>query len=391
MTSEPQTLDPAPKVRAKPDGVFSLSELRRNPPAPVEFLVPDLIPMGLTLLAAKPKIGKSYLALQLCLAVATGDSFLEEEARRGDVLYLSLEDNRSRLYSRSLAMEEGESGESDIDFMMEAPRAGSGLLEVLEEWLDAVDDPRLIVIDTMAEILPGTSGRKSEYQHATDVLRPLQRLAAERNIAILLIHHTNKNQEAPDVFDQITGTTGYAGVADTLMVIERVRGDNQATMRIVGRDVEDDLIHLERQGAMWARAGTPPPAALRLTPEQKEVLQTVASGNDKPASVATALGKEPATVSKLMVKLRDKEMLTSSSYGKYELTDLGKQCLPAGRSGGSGRTPDTTTDDAPTLHSEDLLENPPVALPESATTLAEIQLSSPTTSSGDSGVPLVKF
>lgn len=347
--------------------------------------------MGLSLLAAKPKAGKSFLALQLCLAVSTGDTFLGEETISGDVLYLSLEDNRSRLYSRSLAMGEDDSGESNIDFMTVVPKAGSGLIEALEEWLDAVDDPRLIVIDTMAEILPGPTGRKSEYQHATDVLRPLQRLAAERNVAILLIHHTNKNQEAPDVFDQITGTTGYAGVADTLMVIERVRGDNQATMRITGRDVEDDLIHLERQGVRWARAGTPPPASLRLTPEQQEVLETVASGHDKPASVAAAIGKEPGTVSKLMAKLRDKELLARSSYGKYELTDLGKQCLPTGRSGGSGRTPDTTTDAAPTLHSEDMVENPPVALPEAATKLEGLQLSSPTTSSGDSGVPLVKF
>ncbi len=391
MTSEPQTLDPAPKVRAKPAGVFSLSDLRKNPPPPISYLVPGIIPMGLTLLAARSKSGKSFLSHQLCLAISTGDPFLDIETEKGDVLYLALEDFPGRLYHRSLELEEGQSDEPDIDFLNEIPKAGEGLIETLEQWLDAVDHPRLIVIDTMAEILPPPSGRKTEYLHANDVLRPIQRLAADRDIAIILVHHTNKNQEASDVFDKINGTTAYAGVADTLLVMDHIRGGTQSALQITGRDIGDDVIHIERRGARWERVGTPPPAALRLTPEQQEVLETVASGKDKPASVAATLGKEPATVSKHMVKLRDKELLTSSSYGKYELTDLGKQCLPTGRSGGSGRTPDTTTDDAQTLHSEDMVENPPVALPESATTVEELQLSSPTTSSGDSGVPLVKF
>lgn len=67
---------------------------------PVKWVVQNLIPEGLTLFAGKPKLGKSWLALQMGLAVATDSEVLGRPVSSGHVLYIALEDNYRRLKQR---------------------------------------------------------------------------------------------------------------------------------------------------------------------------------------------------------------------------------------------------------------------------------------------------
>ncbi|MEJ7703487.1 MAG: AAA family ATPase [Geodermatophilaceae bacterium] len=65
------------------------------------WAVPGIIAEGLTLLAGAPKVGKSWLALGLGIAVATGGKALGAlDVTAGDVLYLALEDPPRRLQER---------------------------------------------------------------------------------------------------------------------------------------------------------------------------------------------------------------------------------------------------------------------------------------------------
>jgi AAA domain len=68
----------------------------------VKYVVPELIPEGVTLLASRPKVGKSWLLLQITTAVANGTTALVENDQpiQGDVLYQALEDNQRRLQRR---------------------------------------------------------------------------------------------------------------------------------------------------------------------------------------------------------------------------------------------------------------------------------------------------
>ena len=59
---------------------------------PVRFVVEDFLPQGLHLLAGASKIGKSWLALWLCLQVAKGEKVWDFPSRSGDVLYLCTDD-----------------------------------------------------------------------------------------------------------------------------------------------------------------------------------------------------------------------------------------------------------------------------------------------------------
>src|SRR5215210_144378 len=89
------------KKRAKAPAISSAAELRRKEFPPIRYVVPGYIAEGCTLLAGRPKLGKSWLMLDVGLAVAAGRICLGETAcEQGDVLYLALEDNERRLQRR---------------------------------------------------------------------------------------------------------------------------------------------------------------------------------------------------------------------------------------------------------------------------------------------------
>src|SRR5262245_37060059 len=71
---------------------------------PIRWIAEGILPEGLSMLVGKPKVGKSWMALDLGLAVASGGTFLGKPSEEGDVLALFLEDNERRLQSRITAM-----------------------------------------------------------------------------------------------------------------------------------------------------------------------------------------------------------------------------------------------------------------------------------------------
>jgi hypothetical protein len=88
---------------------FTAAELLALELPEVRWTVPDILPEGITLMAGKPKLGKSWAALGLCIAVATGGVALGKvQVERGEALYLALEDNHRRLKKRLLKLLAGD-------------------------------------------------------------------------------------------------------------------------------------------------------------------------------------------------------------------------------------------------------------------------------------------
>ena len=90
---------PLPGAATLP-ALITAKELQGTHFPPVSWVVHDLVPEGLTLLAGKPKLGKSWLALQIGLGVATGGEVLGRPVEQGTVLYAAMEDDYRRLKSR---------------------------------------------------------------------------------------------------------------------------------------------------------------------------------------------------------------------------------------------------------------------------------------------------
>ena len=79
---------------------INAEDLQNRTYEPTHFLVDELIPEGLHILAGAPKIGKSWLALWLCLCISQGQPLWNFATTQGEVLYLSLEDSFQRIQMR---------------------------------------------------------------------------------------------------------------------------------------------------------------------------------------------------------------------------------------------------------------------------------------------------
>lgn len=66
----------------------------------LEFAINEILPQGIFIIAGSPKVGKSWLLLDICTVVSEGNNFWNFNTTKGDVLYLALEDNYQRLQKR---------------------------------------------------------------------------------------------------------------------------------------------------------------------------------------------------------------------------------------------------------------------------------------------------
>ena len=108
-----------------------------SPPThdPLQRFVDDILVEGLTLLAGKPKKGKSYLALDMSLSIAVGrQAFLKFPTRQSKVLYVSLEDGERRIKRRLLSIQHNLTTPDGLDFLFAFPRLGDGALEALTHY-----------------------------------------------------------------------------------------------------------------------------------------------------------------------------------------------------------------------------------------------------------------
>jgi hypothetical protein len=173
--------------------VLSAAELRRMTFPEAPFVVAGLILEGLTILAGRPKIGKSWLALAVCLAVAQGHRVLGNLATtRGDVLYAALEDNPRRLQKRIDKLLSPFSAEwpARLTLATSWRRLDDGGVDDIAEWAASVSNPRLVVLDTLAGVRPPKQNGEALYDADYRALVELHRLAVEKGFAVLVLHHT---------------------------------------------------------------------------------------------------------------------------------------------------------------------------------------------------------
>lgn len=279
---------------------------------PPKWAVDELIPEGLTIFAGRPKIGKSWLVLGLAVAIASGGRALGRvKVVAGDVLYLALEDSGRRLQSRLAAILGTSPGPARLRLETTWPRSNEGGVDRLRQWLEAHPEARFVIVDTLARFRPVT--REAGYSQDYAAIEPLQALASEFGVAIIIVHHQRK-VDAHDWVDTISGTLGLAGAADGMIAIFRDRDVHDAIVRVTGRDIEDG-----KHGLRWtpATASWSLTADLPMHPERQRIVDLVReAGPLGPTEVARRLGKPVGTVKVLMRRMEDVDQLVSSD-GTY--------------------------------------------------------------------------
>lgn len=221
---------------------ITAEDLQNRTYEPTHFLVDELIPEGLHILAGAPKIGKSWLALWLCLCVAQGQALWNFATTQGEVLYLSLEDSFQRIQTRLIDLTED--APLTLHFAIMADTLKHGLEQQIEQFLTEHPTTKLVVIDTLQRVR-GTGSDSNLYANDYHDIGILKQLADKRHIAILLIHHLRKLRD-DDPMNMISGSTGLSGAADSTFVLQKSsRLANIASLHCTGRDIPDRTLKLE--------------------------------------------------------------------------------------------------------------------------------------------------
>lgn len=200
------------------------------------FIVDGLIPQGVTVLSGASKIGKSWLMLWLGLQVAQGLPVWEMQTQECDVLYLCFEDTQRRIKDRLYNLTD--TAPSNLHFAVMCGLIGGGLEEQITEFLKDHPKTKLIIIDTLQKVRDskGGAGKTGMYGNDHNDISSIKRIADEYNIAIILVHHLRKLKDGDDPFNEVSGSTGIIGAADTNYILKRKRSGNTATLLVSGRD-----------------------------------------------------------------------------------------------------------------------------------------------------------
>jgi hypothetical protein len=320
------------KARARTNGhvpeTMSAAELMSKELPPTKWAVSGVLPEGVTILGGKPKMGKSWLALGLCVSVAAGGyAFGKIPAECGGALYLGLEDQERRLQRRLKKVLDGEDAPDGLEVAWSWPRLDQGGVEALRRYIEDRPQTRLVVVDTLKKIRPRESGSRGIYDLDYEALEPLLPLAGEYGIAILVVHHLRK-LEAGDPFDMISGSTGLTGGVDGALVLKRDRGKQDATLAIDGRDIEEPTelaLRWDADIAAWSLMGDA--EEYRLVGERREIIEVLRGAYPEPLGakdVAVILGKEDAKG----YNATRQRMYQMSKAGDIKLVGHGKYTLP---------------------------------------------------------------
>ena len=306
------------------EGLLSAdSVLTTDWPEPV-WAIPHYLPVGLTILAGKPKVGKSWLSLQIAHAVAAGGRTLGEAVEPGPVLYLALEDTARRLKDRMT--KQGWPRGLPVEFMCLGQfydhvgdlQNGGGVK--LADQID-LKHYRLVVIDTLSR---SVTGDQNDVAAMTAALTPLQEISHEHNTAVLLNDHHHKGSLSnPDVISDILGSTGKGAMADTVWGLYRERGKLGAKLAIIGRDVEEHNLALTIDWDLGCWQCDGDADQLEVAERHDDILTFLEDGKAGISAIAEAVDRNKGGVHKDLQDLVNNGSIKRTGSGrgkvKYEL------------------------------------------------------------------------
>ena len=247
----------------KPIKAITAAELDELDIQPIEWLVKEILPVGLSILGAPSKYYKSYMALGLCIAICTGVKFLGFDCEKHDCLYFDLESTKRRPKSRLdqiLGADQKKPDNLHIITGEDNPgRIGEGFEAQVEYQLSEHPNIKLIVVDVFQLIRQPAKRGQSGYDRDYEDFRALKQIVDKHDVGILLIHHTRKMKDPSDVFNEFSGSTGMLGAQDCAWLIsKKERFSEEATLHITGRDLKSQNLQVkfDKDTFQWQYIGT---------------------------------------------------------------------------------------------------------------------------------------
>jgi hypothetical protein len=287
----------------------------------LDFLIEDILPSGnLIILAGKPKLGKSLLALQMALSVSLDTSLWNKKVKNGGVLLISTEDGHIRLKKRIWRMV-GDPDKHNPDchfYVNNCILTDTRVMDALRMKVEELK-PRLVILDPLINLFQGKELNSGE--HMNEILRPLQELGRESGACILVVHHTRKTGGENPV-DIVQGSITISGVADGILILKTLQGadrQRRATLDVILKDAEapNRIVLRLNETLRWEIEGEYDEVITRSLRDQ--VIETLRNERDglTISNLMNILGVEYTPLYRLLARLEDEKDVMSDKTGRF--------------------------------------------------------------------------
>jgi hypothetical protein len=232
--------------------VFHSAEQLLTTPVPdVSFYWGDILRTnGMLTIVAKPKMFKSFLAIQGGLNIATGTEFLGMPTKKGNVLYFNFEIAapmfQQRLQDVFRAMDIPPPGgfeviHADASYGLDTPKGKSQFDKAITEFIKNHGSLDVIIIDPRRNAM---AGDENQSEIMTTWCQNLKSLMTKYSFASIVVHHEGKNTtgsgRGSSVFDAFVDTT-----------VKLWSKNNFYGADLTARDSALDELRIERQHPLW--------------------------------------------------------------------------------------------------------------------------------------------
>lgn len=325
----PTPTKPAELITA-PSAPIDLNDLLAMEHKPTIWYAPGFLREGLGLLVGQPNVGKTPLAAQMAIAIATGGKWMGAvQTEQAKVLYLGMEYSAQELIPLF-----------DISRCGTVVPRGQLLVKTIEdqfpttaeeaiaelEWYIKVLGVKVIIIDVLTAFLPPEKFKQNIYRGDYSELKPYHRLALQYNVSILGVWHASKRESDPRLM--YNGSTGmWAAAASRITMYQ----DQEQRVRIASfarmADKIDWALTQEKTftGRRWIVADVNPEPA--MSPTETQIYRFLKNNTDKskmlgPSTIAEMTNIPLGSIKTLLLRMYERNIIQRGKDGYFVVADV---------------------------------------------------------------------
>lgn len=291
---------------------------------PTQWILKNIIPTGLTVLAGGAKVGKSFFCWNLAMALAKGSTAFNSIAieQHQNLLYLALEDPPKLIQGRLNLISYDNDMPKNLHIINNVGdlKFDSVGLTRIKEKMDEIDC-KILIVDTWKFVEPDTSNTRNKTSYEIDYhkMSEVHRFCHENDISMILVTHTRKAADVFNPFNRIQGSTGMQSGADTLLMLEKDKDDEMHILHVTGREVLPNEYAMSLDDGIWTLQGDADD--VRTTDARQEILNILKDAGDEgcTAKEITELSdKKSSSVKVMLGRMKaDGDIVQPKKYGKY--------------------------------------------------------------------------